>query len=146
VSIRISLLVLTALIALTYGCTKDKVVPTDVDSSSDSSTEITDSLQVTLILGEWDIESQTINGIGGGLVFGQTLDFSVDTNPNDFKGFITHSEFGVKKTGTFEVIGDSLVVTFSSGILEFNFSVQENALQLDYAIGSDNISEIWRKQ
>lgn len=131
---------------VTLSCDKDQVEPNENSNPSGSSVVVTDSLQKTGILGAWDIESQTINNIGGQLVFGQTLDFTVDPNPEDFVGFVTHSESGLKKTGAFVVSNDSLLITFNSGQIATRYTIQGNALGLTYTSGTDTVHETWRKQ
>ena len=133
-------------VLVTLSCDKDQVEPNENTNPSGSSVVVTDSLQKTGILGAWDIESQTINNIGGQLVFGQTLDFTVDPNPEDFVGFVTHSESGLKKTGTFVVSNDSLLIAFNSGQIATRYTIQGNVLGLTYTSGTDTVHETWRKQ
>jgi len=140
-SVFLYLLIAVATIA---SCEKDKTEPVAQNSNQDIA--YSDSLQTTLILGTWDIESQMIGNIGGGLVFGQSLHFAEDPNPNDFAGLVTHTESGLKKTGTFEISDDSLLIVFNSGQLDALYSIENDALYLTYTSGSDTIYETWRKQ
>ena len=112
------------------------------------SSETTDSLSSSNILGRWEIRSRSINNISDMTVqCCEIYQFDSGNTPNDFSGNVMFSQNGVNLDGHFTLNEMDSTIDFTiNGINRiFKFSTTDEGLTLKYELDGDFYLEKWQK-
>ena len=108
-----------------------------------------DQLEQYDILGEWQLEVRSINGITDAAVeCCDILNLRTDEVKDDLRGVFEASGVGYETQGTFLLNPDANKLQFihSDEDLEYAFQVNADVLTFTYEEAGDTIEENWRKQ
>ncbi|MDR9401253.1 MAG: hypothetical protein RI558_07520 [Psychroflexus sp.] len=120
-------------------------------SDDDTGQEVkqSDNLEQHNVLGEWQLEVRTINGITDAAVeCCDFITFSTDDIKNDLSGNFSANGTGYETNGTFDLNPTESIIQFNfdNEVLIYNYEINGNALSFTYEEDGDAIEELWRKQ
>ena len=116
---------------------------------SDTNEDATDKLETTGILGRWEINNRSYNGLAPlTVVCCEFIEFSVDKNKNDLSGVYTFSSEQTSSTGTFTLDDSNETIALQSDqdetVYDFVLSASQQAFILSYTAQDDTlVSENW---
>lgn len=108
-----------------------------------------DRLEEIGILGKWELQSITIDGITDLSIPSGTVEFLADDNTNDQIGEFRSQRDGIEDIGWFELNTATDSVYFSNrnnNSRSFLYSLSGSNLTLEYAEGGSVIEEGWVKE
>lgn len=116
---------------------------------SDTNEDAADKLETTGILGRWEINNRSYNGIEPlTVVCCEFIEFSVDENKDDLAGVYTFSSEQTRITGTFTLDDSNETIALQSDqdetVYDFVLSASQQAFILSYTAQDDTlVSENW---
>ena len=116
---------------------------------SDTNEDATDKLETTGILGRWEINNRSYNGIALlTVVCCEFIEFSVDENKDDLSGVYTFSSEQTSTTGTFTLDDSNETIALQSDqdetVYDVVLSASQQAFILSYTAQDDTlVSENW---
>lgn len=126
--------VLLAFVAITTGCKEEHREPVD-------------PLESMGLLGNWRLQSVTINGITDMIVYYDTLELTTGLVSDDLIGEFRSVGVGYQTNGQFEIneVHDSIFFFYNNTQKAHPFRVLENSMTFTYFKNSNEFSEDWSK-
>ena len=110
--------------------------------------EQTDRIEQFGILGQWKLESLTINGITDlSIQCCDYIEFKKDTDSDDLKGEFIAYGVGYETNGVFELITSNNTIQFDYDNKQkvYEFQILDNLIIFKYSDDNQKIIEDWRK-
>lgn len=117
--------------------------------NNDKDTAPTDNLVEVGILGEWQFEMRSVNGISSlAAECCNFLRFTTDEIPTDFKGNFTNTTESGETQGVFSIDVSNNTIRFdlSDSQLEYDLEIENDLMTFTYTLNNQTIVEDWRKQ
>lgn len=108
-----------------------------------------DNLQPIGILGQWKLDSRSINGISGlAEECCDYIEFKTDNEPDDFKGEFIAYGTGYETTGVFELntIEHTIHFDYNDARMSYEYQIFDGLLIFNYLEDDQEIIEDWRKE
>ena len=115
---------------------------------SDDVEDPIDNLEELGILGEWKLESRTVNGITSlAVICCYTIEFKTEGRKNDLKGEFISKGDGDDAIGIFEINSsdNTIQFDFNDRLLVYGLVISEDYITFNYKEDDDSFSESWRK-
>ncbi|MFP8487987.1 hypothetical protein ACKGJO_02720 [Gracilimonas sp. Q87] len=107
-----------------------------------------DSLEQTDILGEWKLDSRSVNGISDlSIQCCDYIEFKTDDDPSDLKGEFRSYGVGYETNGLFELKDSDKTIQFVYNDVQraYEFQLSDDRLTFTYPEDDSEIIEYWRK-
>ncbi|MEP2058854.1 MAG: hypothetical protein ABJJ05_13670 [Maribacter litoralis] len=130
------LVLLLAIFIMFAGCEKEEI-------------EQTDNLDPFGILGQWKLETKTINGItDSSIQCCDYIDFKTDSELNDLKGEFMATGEEYETNGVFELntLNNLIHFEFDNTQKSYEFRITDNLATFTYFENNQEVIEDWRKQ
>lgn len=108
----------------------------------------TDSLEQIGILGKWELQSITINGITDMSIRYDTNEFIKDSEIGDLKGECRSIGAGYETIGQFELDTANNIIHFDFNNTQksYEFQIKDDIMIFTYSESNQEIIEDWRKK
>lgn len=111
--------------------------------------ETADDLEQTGILGEWKLDSRSVDGIADlSIQCCDYITFKPDSEPQDLFGEFTATGLGYETSGVFELNSSTNTIHFDydNSQKSYEFQVSPSSITFAYLENDQEIIEDWRKE
>ncbi|MDZ7807548.1 MAG: hypothetical protein U5K71_10580 [Gracilimonas sp.] len=106
-----------------------------------------DILEQTGLLGEWRLDSRSVNGISDMSIQSDYIGFKTDDEPDDLKGEFRSYGVGYETNGLFQLNDSDNTIQFvyNDKQRSYEFQISDDRLTFTYPEDDSEIIEYWRK-
>ena len=123
------------------------IIFTLLTSCKDEKIEKTDPLEQIGILGKWNLQSLTINGITDLIIHYDTIQFNTGDNIDDYKGEFRSVGPGYETIGEFQLneTNNTVLIEYSNTQRQYEFQISNTSMTFTNFEDNDDFIEDWSK-